>query len=1014
MKIDEYEKNGKALYEDFAKVVAAILEIALSANSGIRMQTIQKRAKASTEVRKKLEDVTAEIEPKVKDLAGVRIVVYTNSDIARLTNSDILSENFDIVWERTRIHYPDKEQVDQPQFIGRNYVVRLRDSRVDLSEYKRFAGLQCEVQVQTILDHAWSEAAHDTIYKSPKLSGVGAAQFVKIRERMRDIQQKYLLPAGYEFQQVLNDVERIVSGQRLVESDILESIRCADDNNIRLELLEQFASVVLPIIDDKAASAPKIRSVMVEAVRKAALTTIKALETPIGTIPGRTHRDVLEKIISILEDIQYIEPGDAYAAYSDLYLVFDLPDLKQKVRTAVGKFARHNLQVWRRFGPAVQEILLDAVTATPPERLTSMRPLIIEIAGKCLEAEITGHSSTSTTFTWQTGPIVLSDRTRIVRDRAMSILQELFTSSQREEERLEIYSAMQSATRLPMQGSYTDDLLETVLKETSAVIAFLTEKADYLDLLLKEKIEHNTLFHYRRARDLPAENLKDKGVFAAREAVLSQALALRARFNAIGDFVIFKTLVGFESVFDQEWEEDEFKSDPGAKDDYRKELAGKYLLQVTGETAEEWFDRLNGYATIKSNDLAMFLRLGAFIADVARKSPAIGASWLQRSLGKPLSRFKPGILLGLYESDPDAALNWVEEAIQRHDDLSGIAHFIRHAVPAAPSVLEKISITALNLEDDAAVYKVLEACADRPAEFGIPLCRRLAISAILYLNIHNQHGWTDPLCLWGTRSGLLLQFDDAERGKLFTAMRDLPMIDYRAEEILTAYADLHAVEVIDLFGSRLEREHQAEEHDNAVDGYEAVPFAFHHLHHAMQKSGPLLLPRALEWYRADPHLAEYKSARVVAIMFPELPQEVISLLVDYARSDDREAQKFVLDVMSSYNGADVVFSVLREMVAVLPLEDDLLRGVCATLGRTGVMRGEFGFRDALVAERKSLASWLSDGREPVRMFAEAAIRSLENAIAVAQQDAEADIALRRLSYGEELIADTQEREEDQQ
>jgi hypothetical protein len=118
--------------------------------------------------------------------------------------------------------------------------------------------------------------------------------------------------------------------------------------------------------------------------------------------------------------------------------------------------------------------------------------------------------------------------------------------------------------------------------------------------------------------------------------------------------------------------------------------------------------------------------------------------------------------------------------------------------------------------------------------------------------------------------------------------------------------------------------------------------------------------------------------------------------------------------MSSYNGADVVFSVLREMVAVLPLEDDLLRGVCATLGRTGVMRGEFGFRDALVAERKSLASWLSDGREPVRMFAEAAIRSLENAIAVAQQDAEADIALRRLSYGEELIADTQEREEDQQ
>jgi hypothetical protein len=70
------------------------------------------------------------------------------------------------------------------------------------------------------------------------------------------------------------------------------------------------------------------------------------------------------------------------------------------------------------------------------------------------------------------------------------------------------------------------------------------------------------------------------------------------------------------------------------------------------------------------------------------------------------------------------------------------------------------------------------------------------------------------------------------------------------------------------------------------------------------------------------------------------------------------------------------------------------------------MRGEFGYRDAIVAERESLRSWLADERELVRQFAEAHIKSLDNAIAAAQQAAESDIAMRKLEYGEGLDDDT--------
>jgi hypothetical protein len=949
----------------------------------------------------------------VKDLAGVRIVVYSNSDIARLNQSGILWENFEIVWERTRIHYPRAgEDTDQSQFIGRNYVVRLKDSRAALPEYKRFAGLQCEVQVQTILDHAWSETAHDTIYKSPKLDGVGAAQMVKIKERMRDIQQKYLQRAGYEFQQVLNDFEHIVSGQRLVDTDILASIRDAADNNARVDLLEQYATVVLPIIDDKVAAAPEIRSALIEAARKAKATTITPMKTAIGPMLGRTQDEVLEKIISILADICYVEPADAYAAYADLYLVFDQPALKRKVVTAVGKLAQHTLQVWRRFGPAVQEILLDAIATTTQERLTSTRPLMIEVAAKCLEPNVTGTSSTSKTVIWETGSVTVSDRMLGIRDRAMTMLRELFNSSRSEVERGEIYSAMQSATHLPTQGEYADALLERVLTDTCSAIGFLTARADDLGGLMKEKVEHDTFFHYRRAKGMPAEMLKNEDVRAARDAVMAAALALRERFNADVDFVIFKTLVGFDSVFVYEWDEDEAKVDYAAKDAYRKERAAEYLAQVT-ENADAWFDRLNGYAAIKSDDMAMFPQLGAFIADVAEKLPVIAASWLDRSRDKPLAQFRPGILRGLYTSDREAALNWIGGAIDRKDDLSGIAHFIRHAVPAAPDILERVAHEYIAAEDDGAAYKVLEACADRASEFGMPLARKLAIDAVTFLSKRGHSGWTDPVWLWGKRSGLLAQFDDAERAALLAAIRELPKIDFRAEEILVPFGHMHAAEIIDLFGARLERERSEKGNALADDRFEAVPYDFSRLHTAMQDSGPLLLPKALEWHRADPVLGQFKSARVVANMFPKIPEGVLAQLIKYARSGDRGAQDFVIDVMSNYDGADVAFTVLKELVAVVPVDDELLSGVRAALGETGVMHGEFGRRDAIIAEREHLASWLADERGPVRLFAEAHIRSLQNAIAAAQQDAESDIAMRKLSYGEGFDDDTPKGSDDQ-
>lgn len=1010
MTFDEYKQDGVGLYEDFAAAVAAILEAALKASGAVRVQVIQKRAKKPEEAEKKLTDVSAAIETAVKDLAGVRIVVYANSDIDRLSEARILPNNFDIVWERTKFHFPrDGEDADESQFVGRNYVVKLKESRATLPEYSRFTGLLCEIQVQTILDHAWSETAHDTIYKSPKLKGVGAARMAKIKERMRDIQQKYLLRAGYEFQQVLNDFEHVASGQRLVDADILKAIEEAPDNNLRVELLEQYATIVLPIVDDQAAAAPSIRASMAAAIRNAREMPVAPMETPFGEMAGRTLDDVLGKILRILGELRYVEPAESYQAYVDLFVVVDAPKQQNEVVEAVGELAKHSLDIWRRYGPAVQEILLDAISAAKPEELKATRPLMIAVAHQCLEPDASGTSSMSKTFTWEMGAVAISERLNGVRDRAFAILSELFLSAQNEAERRRIYNALKASTRLPNHGGYAEALTARVFRDTAALLHFLADHADKTENLLKESIEEDALFQYRRAVHASAEALRGEGVLAARDAIMRAALALRDRFDDDDDYVTFKTLVGFESVFPFEWDQAEDSNGFEAKEAYRKARAAELAQEVSGANGDTWFARLNEYAAIESEDLAMFPTLGAFIADVAQKAPAIGTRWLDQSRGRPLAKFTPGLLRGLYASDRGAAIAWINGAIARNEDLSGVAQFVRFAEPAAPEVFGKLADRAIETDDANAVYKVLETATARAAEFGLPQARSLFARAVTFLSERGHHGWTNAVWIWGKRESVLTHLDDAERSALFKALASLPQIDFRSEEILAVFAAKHAEDVIDLFAARLERERQEKSDPLADERFEAIPYDFSRLHKAMEQSGPLLLPKALDWHRADPALGQFKSGRFVANVFPAPPpQDVIDQLTGFAMSGDAEKQDFVIDVTANYDGAPVVFTILKEMVAVLPPEAELLKGVSAALAETGVMHGEFGYRNALAAQRDALMAWLDDEREPVRAFAEDEIKGLENAIAAAQQDATESIAMRRLQHGEGLEDDEPE------
>jgi ppGpp synthetase/RelA/SpoT-type nucleotidyltranferase len=355
MTLDEYEKHGFLVYARLSEAVAGILEPALKRHSEIRMQQCQHRAKDVESLRKKLarddQVDTAEVEKAVKDLGGCRLIFYTNSDVNRFEGSGILSECFEIDRDRTKFHQPDpRKGSDGGLFTSKNYVVRLKDERAALYEYADVAGLWCEVQVQTTLNHAWAETEHDLIYKPPNLAGFGERKMAGIKRRMDSIMLRHLIPAGHEFAKVDYDFQRLKQGLELFNRGALEELLDARDNNERFELLEKFKNYVLPDYDDPRGVYPEVMVALEKAVHAARLSPVESISTGFGMLPGHEAIGIERQAAECVEYLRYVDVEKTFDTICVLYLGGQTEESRNIWANLVENLAKHDLDIWKQAG----------------------------------------------------------------------------------------------------------------------------------------------------------------------------------------------------------------------------------------------------------------------------------------------------------------------------------------------------------------------------------------------------------------------------------------------------------------------------------------------------------------------------------------------------------------------------------------------------------------------------------------------------------------------------------------
>lgn len=161
----DYEA-ARGLYLDYAHSLEKVLRDCLNAKDVIS-HSITSRAKDPDSFERKAAQLTPEGTAKytnpigqITDKAAARIITYFLSTVEEV--EEVINQQFEVLQQEHKVS-------DDPTRFGyqsTHYLVKYLNTRTMLPEYASYRDLIAEIQVRTILQHAWAEIEHDIQYKS--------------------------------------------------------------------------------------------------------------------------------------------------------------------------------------------------------------------------------------------------------------------------------------------------------------------------------------------------------------------------------------------------------------------------------------------------------------------------------------------------------------------------------------------------------------------------------------------------------------------------------------------------------------------------------------------------------------------------------------------------------------------------------------------------------------------------------------------------------------------------------
>lgn len=139
------------------------------------------------------------IKSEIKDLIGIRVICSYEDEISKISN--IISENFTILKNENK----SEERIRENTFgyKGLHLDIKLSKDRESLDEYTKIKDFQVELQIRTVIQHAWSSLDHKIIYKKEEhpellrsvarlaaLFEIADSEFIRLRKETENLELK--------------------------------------------------------------------------------------------------------------------------------------------------------------------------------------------------------------------------------------------------------------------------------------------------------------------------------------------------------------------------------------------------------------------------------------------------------------------------------------------------------------------------------------------------------------------------------------------------------------------------------------------------------------------------------------------------------------------------------------------------------------------------------------------------------------------------------------------------------
>ena len=160
----QYREKYYPLYEEFALRLYNLVQDLTKPLSAF-IDKFEYRAKTAESFLEKLERKPEKYQhpfQEITDLAGVRVITFYQDSVPHVV--DIIRREF-VVDEIRSLDKFDDLGAEEFGYRSIHLIVSLPESRTKLEEWKRFAGLQAEIQIRSILQHAWANMSHKFEYK---------------------------------------------------------------------------------------------------------------------------------------------------------------------------------------------------------------------------------------------------------------------------------------------------------------------------------------------------------------------------------------------------------------------------------------------------------------------------------------------------------------------------------------------------------------------------------------------------------------------------------------------------------------------------------------------------------------------------------------------------------------------------------------------------------------------------------------------------------------------------------